>query len=206
MLFPAGLDGVLAVPEIPGPLGGRFLPLLAKILTLLGRQFLETLGPAADPFLFFRGKVPEVLVPLANRLFFLGGKPLPPLEPLLSLLPLLRGHALPSFRSPAKAFLLLRRQLIPLASVGSQNLLFFWIQLLPWSGQSYTPGHQGEKDHPQGQDQTIFTHHRLPQFFIPPFFSLKATMLFRSSLRRFRWFPTSGKSPGSDKNLDALGR
>lgn len=106
MLLPARL----VIPAIPG---GRFLPLLAKILALLGGQILEPPGPAPDFFLLLGGKAPEVLVPFADQVSFLRGKLAPPLEPFLRLFPLLGGHALPSFRPPAEAFLTLRGQLIP---------------------------------------------------------------------------------------------
>jgi len=170
LLYPAGGDGLLAAPEIPVVMRGRLLPLLAKILTLLGGHILEPSGPAPDSFLLFRGQIAEILVIFPDRLFFLGRKLLPPLETLIRLLPLLGGHVLPSFRSFAEAFLPIRGQLIPLLLVGSQNLLLLRIELVPGSGKSFTASNQGEEDHPQDQDQTVFPHLLLSQFFISPIF------------------------------------
>ena len=138
LLFPRGfvkLPARPATPSLPG--GGRSLPLLAEIFTLLGGQFVEPPGPAPDPFLLFRGKTPKVMVSFADEIAVLGWKLLPSLETLLCLFSFLGAHALPSFRSPAKALLPLGRQLIPLPFVGPQDLLLLRGEPMPWAGKNF---------------------------------------------------------------------
>jgi hypothetical protein len=165
------------------PPGGRFLPLLAQILTLLGGQTMEPPGPPPDPFLLPGGKTPEVMVSSADKVSFLGRQLLPSLEPLLRLLPLLRAHALPSFRSPAEALLPFGGQLIPPVFEGPQDLLFLGSEPIPRSGKTFAAGDRGEKDHPQGQDQKVFIHLPLPLALCSGFFPFKGYNPFPFGLR-----------------------
>jgi hypothetical protein len=153
LLFLRGAVKRLVRPIIPAPPGGRFLPLVAEVLTLLGGQTMEPPGPPPDPFLLLGGKTPEVMVSFADKVSFLGRELLPSLEPLLRLFPLLGAHALPSFRSPAEALLPFRGQLIPPVFEGPQDLLFLRSEPIPRAGKTFAAGDRGEKDHPQGQDQ-----------------------------------------------------